>query len=154
MKRTALLLCLGTLVAVVGARQAGSASTATDPGLTNPKHFFWAQGQYPPSPDALMNDVLYHGGNAGSGAIGVLVSPAVYLVYWGTEWAQGFTTADTDGTLYSSKTLQTYLTSENADECAWYHTPEHHARRTPVRGAADVVEQAFDAGKGGCQVSR
>ena len=54
---------------------------------------------------------LYHGGNAGSGAIGVEQKPAVYLVYWGPQWAQGFMTADTDGKLYSSKTLQTYLNS-------------------------------------------
>ena len=33
----------------------------------------------------------------------------MYLVYWGTEWAKGFTTADSDGKLYSSKTLQNYV---------------------------------------------
>src|SRR5205807_864330 len=34
------------------------------------------------------------------------------LVYWGTEWAgKGFSTADSDGTLYSSKTLQNYNNS-------------------------------------------
>src|SRR5438067_12643158 len=94
------------LLAVAFAALTGAAAAAT-----NPKHFFWAQGQFPPSPDALTNDVIYHGGSAGPGAIGVQVKPAVYLVYWGTEWAQGFTTADSDGTLYSSKTLQSYLNS-------------------------------------------
>ena len=45
------------------------------------------------------------------GAIGVETSPAVYLIYWGPEWASGFQTADTDGKLFSSKTLQTYMNS-------------------------------------------
>jgi serine protease len=30
-------------------------------------------------------------------------------VWWGPQWAQGFQTADTDGKLFSSKTLQNYL---------------------------------------------
>ena len=59
----------------------------------------------------MTNDLIYHGGNAGSGAIGVETSPAVYLVYWGAEWAAGFKTADSDGTLYSSATLEDYLNS-------------------------------------------
>lgn len=83
----------------------------TDP-ITNAKHFFWADGQADPSgtvADSTANDLIYHGGNAGSGAIGVETKPAVYLVFWGPQWGTGFTTADTDGKLYSSKTLQTYL---------------------------------------------
>src|SRR5437667_9260475 len=103
MRKIVALLVLGATAALVVALQAGAASS----GLTNPKHFFWAQSQFPPSPDALTNDVIYHGGSAGPGAIGVQVKPAVYLVYWGTEWAQGFTTPDTDGTVFTSKTLQT-----------------------------------------------
>jgi serine protease len=61
--------------------------------------------------NAAANDLIYHGGNLGSGAIGVETQPAVYLIYWGQEWASGYTIADTDGTLYSSKTLQNYLNS-------------------------------------------
>ena len=75
------------------------------------KHFFWASGQA--NPDGIVasttSDLVWHGGNAGAGAIGVEQKPAVYLVYWGTEWKDGFQTADTDGTLYSSKTLQNYV---------------------------------------------
>jgi serine protease len=78
---------------------------------SNPKHFFWAPGQAPAGTavDSTASDLIWHGGNAGAGAIGVETKPAVYLVYWGKEWADGFKTADTDGTLYSSKTLQNYL---------------------------------------------
>src|SRR4051794_39423266 len=75
----------------------------------NPKHFFWAQGQAASPPDSLTNDIIYHGGNAGDGAIGVEVKPAVYLVYWGAEWQTGFTTADSNGKSYSSAKLQAYL---------------------------------------------
>ena len=35
----------------------------------------------------------------------------MYLVWWGPDWAAGFQTSDTDGKLYSSKTLQNYLGS-------------------------------------------
>lgn len=109
MKRITLCLAL-TATAAVAALQAG-ASSASAP--LNPKHFFWGQGttQAASTQDQITNDLIYHGGNAGPGAIGVIRKPKAYLVYWGTEWAQGFTTADTDGTLYSSRTLQEYITS-------------------------------------------
>lgn len=35
----------------------------------------------------------------------------MYLIWWGPQWAQGVKTPDTNGTMYSSKTLQTYLAS-------------------------------------------
>src|SRR6267378_3900251 len=44
--------------------------SATASGATNPKHFFWAPTQpNTPSPGSLVNDLIYHGGNAGPGAI-------------------------------------------------------------------------------------
>jgi hypothetical protein len=107
------LAALGVIAVLVGIVGAGAATSGTP--LTNPKHFFWAQGQAPAAgvdTNALTNDLIYHGGNAGAGAIGVEQKPAVYLVWWGPEWAgQGFTTEDTSGAMYSSKTLQTYLQS-------------------------------------------
>ena len=33
--------------------------------------------------------------------------------------------------------------SENADKCAWLDDPEHHARRAPVRRAADVEQRGL-----------
>jgi hypothetical protein len=98
-----------TLLAVAAAAAivvtVGAAAASSDTAPLNPKHFFWAQE----TGDSAGNDLIYHGGNAGPGAIGVETRPAVYLVYWGTQWAQGFKTADTDGKLYSSKALQRYL---------------------------------------------
>ncbi|HWQ02337.1 MAG TPA: hypothetical protein VN449_09505, partial [Gaiellaceae bacterium] len=104
--RTLLTLTAALFVfAALGAHVATSART----DLTNPKHFFWAPGQNPAGTiaDSTANNLIYHGGNAGPGAIGVQEKPAVYLVYWGPDWANGFQTADTDGKLFSSKTLQT-----------------------------------------------
>lgn len=105
-----LLTCLAVLAAMVGV--GGGTAAAGSAPLTNPKHFFWAPGQNPQGIVAsAANNLIYHGGNAGSGAIGVQTTPAVYLVYWGPEWASGFQTADTDGKLYSSKTLENYVNS-------------------------------------------
>jgi hypothetical protein len=118
-RRALVLLVLAVAVGAIGASSASSRTT----NLTNPKHFFWAPGQNPSGTvaDSTANDLIYHGGNAGSGAIGVEQKPAVYLVWWGPQWAQGFTTEDTDGKLYSSKTLQTYLQSffQNVGGSGW-----------------------------------
>jgi serine protease len=100
------------VAAILGAVVLTSAASPATNDLTNPKHFFWAPGQSPDgTASSTANDLIYHGGNAGDGAIGVETKPAVYLVWWGPQWASGFQTADTDGKLYSSKTLQTYLSS-------------------------------------------
>jgi hypothetical protein len=105
MRKLLLGVALGAAVfAAVGAMPASSDTAG------NAKHFFWAQPQSTPTPDQLSSDIIYHGGNAGPGAVGVLTKPYAYLVFWGTEWSQGFKTADTDGKLYRSSTLVTYLT--------------------------------------------
>jgi hypothetical protein len=109
--RTALLL--GVAVLLLGALAGRAAAPASADIVTNGKHFFWAPGQNPAGTvaDSTSNDLIYHGGNVGAGAIGVQTKPAVYLVFWGPDWAAGFQTADTDGKLYSSKTLQNYISS-------------------------------------------
>jgi serine protease len=110
--RTVLAISVAILLAT--ALGAGAASRASADVLTNAKHFFWAPGQNPDATttaDSATSDIIYHGGNAGAGAIGVETTPAVYLIWWGPDWATGFQTSDTDGKLYSSKTLQTYLQS-------------------------------------------
>jgi hypothetical protein len=123
----------------------GIAGAAAKPGhtdgLTNPKVFFWAQGQDPTgTAQSAANDVIYHGGNAGTGAIGVETKPAVYLVYWGPAWAKGFTTPDTNGKLYSSKTLQNYLNSffKNVGGSAWAGVNSQYCKKAAV-GAMNCV---------------
>src|SRR5246500_3919164 len=81
---------------------------AQAPGATNQKHFFWAPGQAP-NPSSVSNDLIYHGGNAGPGAIGVETTPAIYLIFWRPDWASGFTTADAQGRQYTSQQLQDYV---------------------------------------------
>jgi hypothetical protein len=99
------LTAAALLVGALGASTAGSAAP-----LTNPKHFFWAPGQSPSGTVAsVSNNLVYHGGNLGPGAIGVQTKPAVYLIYWGPEWASGFTMSDNQGKLHSSKSLQSYV---------------------------------------------
>jgi hypothetical protein len=128
------LLALLAVVAVavsIGAAAAAPAST----GLTNPKHFFWAPGQDPQGTVAsVTNDIIYHGGSAGPGAIGIEKKPAVYLVWWGPEWASGFTTPDSDGKLYSSKTLQTYLANffSNVGGSPWAGVQGQYCRNVPA----------------------
>ena len=110
------------LLAVLFGAQPATA-LAGSANVTNPKHFFWASGQ--PSPTGVAssqtNDLVYHGGNAGTGAIGVETRPAAYLIYWGPAWKTGFTTTDANGATYSSATLKTYVNSffGNVGGSAW-----------------------------------
>ena len=127
--RTALALVAVAAAVVVGS---GGAAAA---GSINAKHFFWAPGQSPTGTVAsVTNDIIYHGGNAGPGAIGIQKTPAVYLIYWGTEWANGFTTADTNGKLYSSKTLQNYLITfmANLGGSPWAAVQTQYCRNVPA----------------------
>src|SRR5256885_3854081 len=127
--RTALALVAVAEAVVVGS---GGAAAA---GSINAKHFFWAPGQSPTGTVAsVTNDIIYHGGSAGSGAIGIQKNPSVYLIYWGTEWANGFTTADTNGKLYSSKTLQNYLNTfmANLGGSPWAAVQTQYCRNVPA----------------------
>jgi hypothetical protein len=124
---------LAILVAALGAASVSHAASAP----TNPKHFFWAPGQAPTTTSAAgsaANDLLWHGGNAGSGAIGIEKTPAVYLVYWGPQWQTGFTTNDTDGTAYTSKTLQSYVNSffQSVGGSKWAGVQTQYCRDVPA----------------------
>jgi hypothetical protein len=124
-------LCALFAAALSGAVGASAASA----DVTNAKHFFWAPGQDPAGTvSSVANDIIYHGGNIGPDAIGVEVKPAVYLIYWGTEWAAGFTTPDDDGTPYSSKALQNYVNSfmANVGGSPWAAVQTQYCRFVPV----------------------
>jgi hypothetical protein len=132
-------LCAVALAAIIAAAVAGAGRA--DATLTNPKHFFWAPGQNPQGTvNSVASDLIYHGGNAGQGAIGVETKPAVYLVWWGAQWASGFKTADTNGTLYSSKTLQSYLQSffANVGGSPWAGVQTQYCRGT-LAGSTSCV---------------
>ncbi len=126
------LLVLAATLAIVGSLGAAAARSAP---VTNTKHFFWAQGQSPQTTvNSATNDLIYHGGNLGDGAIGIEKTPAVYLVYWGPQWAAGFTTPDSDGKLYSSKTLQNYMNAffANVGGSPWAGVQTQYCRNVPV----------------------
>jgi hypothetical protein len=133
---------LGLAAAATAFCFAGATATADNAPLTNAKHFFWAPGSSPTGTpaDSLASDIIWHGGNAGAGAIGVEQKPAVYLVYWGPAWATGFQTADTDGTLFSSKTLQNYMNSffSNVGGSAWANVQTQYCNVALV-GATSCV---------------
>jgi len=108
----------GAVFGVVGAVSRGGTSS-----VKFGKEFMWPIGssQAAAEQDEVQNNLIYHGGNVGDGAIGVEQNPSVYLIWWGPQWKEGFTTPDTDGKLYSSKTLQTYLASffQNVGGSGW-----------------------------------
>jgi serine protease len=102
---------------------------------TNPKHFFWAPGQpNTPNASALSNDLVYHGGNAGQGAIGVENKPAVYLIFWGPDWSNGFTTTDANGVSFSSQQLQNYVISflKNMGGTSWAAIQSEYCNNVPA----------------------
>ena len=110
-------------------------ATAAAQSPLNPKHFFWAPGQpATPSPSSLANDLIYHGGNAGAGAIGVETAPATYLIFWGPDWANGFSTTDANGTAYTSQLLQTYVTSflTNLGGTSWAAIQDEYCNHVPA----------------------
>jgi hypothetical protein len=111
---------------------------------TNPKHFFWAPGQpNTPNPSSLANDLIYHGGNAGQGAIGVETKPATYLIFWGPEWANGFTTTDARGQVFTSQQLQNYVTSflTNSGGTSWAAIQTEYCNNVPA-GSTTCVNTA------------
>jgi hypothetical protein len=130
-RRLSLAVAVVVSLGVLGSTS-GMGGSAVATGLTNPKHFFWAPGQAPPA--STTNDLIYHGGNAGSGAIGVELRPAVYLVFWGPQWAKGFTTPDSNGTLYSSRTLQAYVRSffAHVGGSPWAGVQTQYCRNVPA----------------------
>src|SRR5712664_1705296 len=102
-------------------------------GTTSEKHFFWAPGQAP-NPSSVANDLIYHGGNAGAGAIGVETTPGIYLIFWGPDWANGFTTTDVNGKQYTSQQLQAYVTSflTNLGGTSWAAIQTEYCNNVPA----------------------
>src|ERR1700676_67957 len=110
-------------------------AAASSPAQTNPKHFFWAPGQpNTPNPSSLTSDLIYHGGDAGPGAIGVEIKTANYLIFSGPEGANGFTTADAKGQVFTSQQLQSYITSflTNLGGTSWAAIQTEYCNNIPA----------------------
>ena len=87
------------LVGVTGAQAQTSLPT-----IVNSKHVMWGAGQgYPSTQQASTDNLIYHGGL-------VETVPAVYIVYWGPEWTNGFSVKQGSIT-YTSGGVQRYVNS-------------------------------------------
>src|SRR5437899_9531115 len=74
----------------------------------------WGMGQgYPSVAQAGPDQLLFHGGL-------VETTPAVYIVYWGTEWQKGFSFS-VGGVTYTQDTVETYINSffQNVGGSPW-----------------------------------
>ena len=131
--RSTVILAIACGLALVATTISASAGPIAGATKTNPKHFFWSKGATP-DPNLLANDLIYHGGAAGPGAIGIEKNPAVYLVFWGPSWATGFTTPDTDGTAFSSATLQSYVQGffNGVGGTPWAGVQTQYCRNVPI----------------------
>jgi hypothetical protein len=100
-----------TLRLLVGIATAGAAlmtpliaSATVTPNLSpnvGSAHILWTRDHYTSDAQTDPNQLLYHGGT-------VETKPAVYLVFWGPEWAKGF--SFTAGSFsYTQKTAETYI---------------------------------------------
>ena len=102
LSRTAVLALALSLSAMV----VSSPSLFADglPRTVNGKHVMWAADQgYPSADQVSASNLVYHGGT-------VQTVPAVFIVYWGTEWEHGFTSSHGAFT-YTSATIQNYIDS-------------------------------------------
>ncbi|HWQ01479.1 MAG TPA: hypothetical protein VN449_05110 [Gaiellaceae bacterium] len=145
MRSFKLLTVIAALAATAALALGLGVTAAQSESPVNAKHFFWSKDQSTPTPDQLTSDIIYHGGNAGPGAVGVLTKPYAYLIWWGTEWKDGFKTADTDGKLFSSKTLQTYLNSffANVGGSAWAGVQTQYCKNTLAGSMSCVGGSGF-----------
>lgn len=101
-RRARLLLAL--VAAIGGLALTGSAGFANTnlPTVVNGKHVMWGAGQgYPSTSQVSANNLIYHGGL-------VETTPAVYVVYWGSEWQQGWSTKIGSLT-YTNRTIENYV---------------------------------------------
>ena len=92
-----------------------------------------------------------HNVNATSNAFGNGIFDC-YSIVTGHEYSEAVTDPDNffsvqDGWNYAS-------TSENADKCAWYHTQNITLGKNHYAVQPTWSNEAFDAGRDGCAVSR
>ena len=101
----AALGALGLLVTGPGAASAaGAPAVGNDPSLpttVGTAHILWGSGHY--AGNANQDNLIYHGG-------AVETTPAVYVVYWGTEWQKGFS-VQAGGYTYTQQSAMNYVTT-------------------------------------------
>lgn len=95
---------LATLLGALAANPVAARAGSGLPPVVGGKHVMWGMGQgYPSTKEASANNLIYHGGL-------VETKPAVYIVYWGTEWQAGFSVQQGSFT-YTNGTVENYVNS-------------------------------------------
>lgn len=103
MLRTTRRLLVAAAAAALAALPAGAAADVTSDlsPTVGSLHVLWTAGHYRSDAQANPNQLLYHGGL-------VETDPAVYLVFWGPAWRDGFSFS-AGGQTYTNLTAQNYL---------------------------------------------
>ena len=93
---------LAGLFAIAGSPLAASADVVSDlsPNVGS-VHVLWTKDHYQSDAQTNPNQLLYHGG-------AVETRPAVYLVFWGPAWRDGFSVS-AGGQTYTNATAEQYL---------------------------------------------
>jgi hypothetical protein len=96
------------------------------PTLVNGKHVMWGLQGAPSTQQASANNLIYHGGL-------VETVPAVYIVYWGTEWQQGFSFTQGSFT-YTNATVQAYVEAffNNVGGSPWAGTQTQYCQGASI----------------------
>ncbi len=83
------------------------------PTTVGAAHILWGQGHYNSDAQFNQDQMIYHGG-------AVETTQAVYLVYWGPKWKDGFS-ATAGGFTYTQATAQRYIQGffANVGGSAW-----------------------------------
>jgi hypothetical protein len=80
------------------------ASATVTPNLSpnvGSAHILWTANHYTSDAQTDPNQLIYHGGT-------VETKPVVYLVFWGPEWANGFS-VPVGAYTYTNRTAESYL---------------------------------------------
>src|SRR5258706_11430576 len=66
--------------------------------------------------------------------MGEAPAAATYLIFWGRDWANGFTTTDASGGPYKSQQLQNYVTSflGNVGGTSWAAIQDEYCNNVPA----------------------
>ena len=104
------LVALGGALGALALNLTATTANGSLPVVVGNKHVMWAMGSGPSTTNASANNLIYHGGL-------VETKPAVYLVFWGTEWKTGFSatvagaTAGSKPITYTQKDAKRYISS-------------------------------------------
>jgi hypothetical protein len=121
------LLASAAALAVSSSPLAASADVVSDlsPNVGS-VHVLWQTGHYHSDAQLNANQLLWHGGT-------VETKPAVYLVFWGPKWANGFSVS-AGGQTYTNTTAENYLSSffSNIAGGAWTGVQTQYCQGAPI----------------------